>query len=51
VWRDVEGTAGLDEVAGVVALVTAYRDAATAGQARCDLSVAELELVETMEKR
>src|ERR1700688_3963730 len=35
-WRDVEGTAGLDEVAGVVALVSAHCDATTAGQARCD---------------
>src|SRR5580658_2129564 len=36
VWRDVEGTAGIDEIAGVVALVADHRDAAPAGQARCD---------------
>src|ERR1700733_8125205 len=36
VGRDVERAAGPDEVTGVVALVAAHRDAATAGQARGD---------------
>lgn len=36
VRRNVRRAAGLDEVAGIVALVAALRDAAAAGQARCD---------------